>query len=53
MTQPQVSKFGLVGTVPTPPLLAHLAMALDTTSSIAIDDDPTATTFMPYCAHAA
>ena len=53
MTQPQVSKLELGGTVPTLPLLARLAKALDTTLNIAIDDDVTAITFTPHRADAA
>ena len=53
MTQPQVSKLELGGTVPTLPLLARLAKALDTTLNIAIDDDATAITFTPHQADAA
>jgi ribosome-binding protein aMBF1 (putative translation factor) len=53
MTQPQISKLELGGTVPTLPLLARLAKALDTTLNIAIDDDATAITFTPHQADAA
>ena len=53
MTQPQVSKLELGGTVPTLPLLARLAEALDTTLNIAIDDGDTAITFTPHQADAA
>jgi ribosome-binding protein aMBF1 (putative translation factor) len=53
MTQPQISKLELGGTVPTLPLLARLAKALDTTLNIAIDDDATAITFTPHHADAA
>jgi ribosome-binding protein aMBF1 (putative translation factor) len=53
MTQPQVSKLELGGTVPTLPLLARLAKALDTSLDIAIDDDATAITFTPHRADAA
>jgi ribosome-binding protein aMBF1 (putative translation factor) len=53
MTQPQLSKLELGGTVPTLPLLARLAKALDTTLNIAMDDDTTAITFTPHQADAA
>jgi ribosome-binding protein aMBF1 (putative translation factor) len=52
MTQPQISKLELGGTVPTLPLLARLAKALDTTLNIAIDA-ATAITFTPHRADAA
>lgn len=39
MTQPQISKLELGGTVPTLPLLARLARALDASLNIAIVDD--------------
>jgi ribosome-binding protein aMBF1 (putative translation factor) len=53
MTQPQVSKLELGATVPTLPLPARLAEALDTALNIAIDDDATAITFTPDRADAA
>lgn len=39
MTQPQISKLELGGTVPTLPLLARLAKALHSSLNIAIVDD--------------
>lgn len=53
MTQPQLSKLELGGTVPTLPLLARLAKGLDTTLDIAIDDGDAAITFTPHQADAA
>ncbi|MER8000781.1 helix-turn-helix transcriptional regulator [Streptomyces sp. NPDC095613] len=50
MTQPQVSKLELGGTVPTLPLLARLAKALDASLDIALDGD---TSTVVFTAHAA
>ncbi|WP_328466199.1 helix-turn-helix domain-containing protein [Streptomyces sp. NBC_00448] len=49
-TQPQVSKLELGGTVPTLPLLARLANALDASLNIAVDGD---TSSVVFTAHAA
>ena len=50
MTQPQVSKLELGGTVPTLPLLARLARALDASLDIAIDDERISTEFRAHAA---
>lgn len=50
MTQPQVSKLELGGTVPTLPLLARLAKALDTSLNIALDGDNSSVVFTPHAA---
>jgi ribosome-binding protein aMBF1 (putative translation factor) len=50
MTQPQVSKLELGGTVPTLPLLARLAEALDASLNITLDGD---TSTVAFIAHAA
>nr|WTB32324.1 helix-turn-helix domain-containing protein [Streptomyces sp. NBC_00830] len=50
MTQPQISKLELGGTVPTLPLLARLAKALDASLNIALDGD---TSSVVFTAHAA
>ena len=50
MTQPQISKLELGGTVPTLPLLARLAKALDASLNIALDGD---TSTVAFTAHAA
>ncbi|WP_435124745.1 helix-turn-helix transcriptional regulator [Actinacidiphila sp. bgisy144] len=50
MTQPQVSKLELGGTVPTLPLLARLAEALDASLNIALDGG---TSTVEFIAHAA
>jgi ribosome-binding protein aMBF1 (putative translation factor) len=50
MTQPQVSKLELGGTVPTLPLLARLAKALDTSLNIALDGDSSSVVFTPHAA---
>ena len=50
MTQPQVSKLELGGTVPTLPLLARLATALDTSLNIALDGDNSSVVFTPHAA---
>lgn len=50
MTQPQVSKLELGGTVPTLPLLARLAEALDASLTIALDGE---TSTVEFIAHAA
>lgn len=39
MTQPQISELELSGTVPTLPLLARLARALDTSLQLELVDD--------------
>ncbi|MGW1812858.1 helix-turn-helix domain-containing protein [Streptomyces sp. NPDC002125] len=39
MTQPQVSKLELGGTMPTVPLLARLAKAMDSAFSLELDED--------------
>ncbi|CAG6395067.1 helix-turn-helix domain-containing protein [Streptomyces cocklensis] len=48
MTQPQVSKLELGGTVPTLPLLARLAGALDGSLNIALDGDSSTVAFIPH-----
>jgi transcriptional regulator with XRE-family HTH domain len=50
MTQPQISRLELGGTVPTLPLLARLANALDASLTIALDGD---TSSVVFTAHAA
>lgn len=50
MTQPQISKLELGGTVPTLPLLARLAKALDTSLNIAVDGDESSVIFTPHAA---
>ncbi|KOG87514.1 helix-turn-helix domain-containing protein [Streptomyces varsoviensis] len=50
MTQPQVSKLELGGTVPTLPLLARLAKALDASLNIALDGDVSTVAFTPHAA---
>lgn len=50
MTQPQISKLELGGTVPTLPLLARLAKALDTSLNIALDGDKSSVVFRPHAA---
>ncbi|MEU3354812.1 helix-turn-helix transcriptional regulator [Streptomyces sp. NPDC037389] len=50
MTQPQVSKLELGGTVPTLPLLARLAKALDASLNIALDGDTSSVTFTAHAA---
>ncbi|GCD97369.1 helix-turn-helix domain-containing protein [Embleya hyalina] len=50
MTQPQISKLELGGTVPTLPLLARLAKALDASMNIALDGDVAAAVFVPHAA---
>lgn len=50
MTQPQVSKLELGGTVPTLPLLVRLAKALDTSLNIALDGDSSSVVFTPHAA---
>ncbi|MFE7261888.1 helix-turn-helix domain-containing protein [Streptomyces sp. NPDC057592] len=49
MTQPQVSKLELGGTMPTVPLLARLARAMDSTLSMELDGD---TMRVAFTAHA-
>lgn len=49
-TQPQISKLELGGTVPTLPLLARLAQALDASVNIAIDDGDIVTRFLAHAA---
>ena len=50
MTQPQISKLELGGTVPTLPLLARLARALDASLDIAVDDERISTEFRAHAA---
>ncbi|MEU0939987.1 MULTISPECIES: helix-turn-helix transcriptional regulator [unclassified Embleya] len=50
MTQPQISKLELGGTVPTLPLLARLAKALDASLNIALDGETSAVVFTPRAA---
>ncbi|MDH6576245.1 helix-turn-helix transcriptional regulator [Kitasatospora sp. MAP5-34] len=50
MTQPQISKLELGGTVPTLPLLARLAKALDASLNIALDGDTSTVAFTPHTA---
>ncbi|MBC3843475.1 helix-turn-helix transcriptional regulator [Streptacidiphilus sp. 4-A2] len=50
MTQPQISKLELGGTVPTLPLLARLAKALDASLNIALDGDTSSVVFTPHAA---
>ncbi|MBA4860528.1 helix-turn-helix transcriptional regulator [Streptomyces sp. PSKA54] len=50
MTQPQVSKLELGGTVPTLPLLARLARALDAALSLELDGE---TSVVEFKAHSA
>lgn len=50
MTQPQISKLELGGTIPTLPLLARLARALDASLDIAIDNEHISTEFRPHAA---
>ncbi|MFI0724014.1 helix-turn-helix transcriptional regulator [Streptomyces sp. NPDC021224] len=49
-TQPQISKLELGGTVPTLPLLARLAKALDASLNIALDGDTSSVVFTPHAA---
>ncbi|MFI6587302.1 helix-turn-helix transcriptional regulator [Embleya sp. NPDC050493] len=50
MTQPQISQLELGGTVPTLPLLARLAKALDASLNIALDEDTSTVVFTPHAA---
>jgi transcriptional regulator with XRE-family HTH domain len=50
MTQPQVSKLELGGTVPTLPLLARLARALDASLDISLDGAEARMSFTPHAA---
>jgi ribosome-binding protein aMBF1 (putative translation factor) len=50
MSQPQISKLELGGTVPTLPLLARLAKALDASLNIALDGDTASVVFTPHAA---
>lgn len=50
MTQPQVSKLELGGTVPTLPLLARLARALDAALSLELDGDSSHVEFKAHTA---
>lgn len=50
MTQPQVSKLELGGTVPTLPLLARLARALDAALTLQLDGE---TSVVEFKAHSA
>ena len=45
MTQPQISKLELGGTMPTPPLPARLARALDAALSLEPDGDTSRVAF--------
>jgi transcriptional regulator with XRE-family HTH domain len=47
MTQPQVSKLELAGTVPTLPLLARLARALESTLTVEFQGETCRATFTP------
>ena len=49
MTQPQISNLELGGTMPTLPLLARLARALDAALSLELDGD---TSRVAFTAHA-
>ncbi|MFE1288664.1 helix-turn-helix domain-containing protein [Streptomyces sp. NPDC058751] len=49
-TQPQVSRMEGGDTVPTLPLLRHLAKALDSTLNLAIDEGASHATFTPRTA---
>ena len=49
-TQPQTSNLELGGTVPTLPLLARLAQALDASLNIAIDDGHIVARFLAHAA---
>lgn len=48
MTQPQVSKLELGGTMPTLPLLARLARALDAALSLELDGDTSKVSFTAH-----
>ncbi|WP_405732610.1 helix-turn-helix transcriptional regulator [Streptomyces sp. NBC_01537] len=48
LTQAKISRIEGSGTVPTLPLLAKLAKALDASLNIALDDDDTRVTFTPH-----
>jgi predicted transcriptional regulator len=50
MTQPQVSKLELGGTVPTLPLLQRLTKALDASLNIAMDGDSSSVAFTSHAA---
>ncbi|MEN8650309.1 helix-turn-helix transcriptional regulator [Streptomyces sp. 21So2-11] len=45
MTQPQISKLELGGTMPTLPLLARLARAMEASLSVELDGDSSVVTF--------
>ena len=48
MTQPQISKLELGGTMPTLPLLARLARALDAALSVELDGDTSRVAFTAH-----
>jgi ribosome-binding protein aMBF1 (putative translation factor) len=48
MTQPQVSKLELGGTMPTLPLLARLARAMDAAFSLELDGDTSSVVFKAH-----
>ncbi|MEV4329513.1 helix-turn-helix transcriptional regulator [Streptomyces sp. NPDC049597] len=48
MTQPQISKLELGGTMPTLPLLARLARALDAALSVELDGETSRVTFTAH-----
>lgn len=50
MTQPQVSRLELGGTVPTLPLLVRLAKALDASLNLGLKGDETHVEFTPLAA---
>ncbi|MFI6982027.1 helix-turn-helix transcriptional regulator [Embleya sp. NPDC050154] len=50
MTQPEIFKIELGGTIPTLPLLARLAKALDASLNIALDGDTSTVVFTPHTA---
>lgn len=53
LTQAKISRIEGSDTVPTLPLLAKLAKALDASLNIALDDDDTQVTFTPHRTDAA
>jgi ribosome-binding protein aMBF1 (putative translation factor) len=53
LTQAKISRIEGSDTVPTLPLLAKLAKALDASLNIALDDDDTSVTFTPHRTDAA
>ncbi|WP_034090660.1 helix-turn-helix domain-containing protein [Streptacidiphilus albus] len=50
MTQPQISNIESGGMVPTLPLLARLAKAMEATLNIALDDESSRFSFSPHAA---